>query len=559
MSNSIKFFNFKGARFPVHTSDIKPGSYFDTLFNDCKDSETIDWGENDAFKDASYETIQMLLPGGEKMPTDMVKYVELHAAVEGCKIQLFEVLKGFVDIVDKEKIETLAKILEILNQTKQSKMITSYTRLKATKLQDMIRFKFKNQKFELHSLAHWHLVLNNSSYTQIKEISKEDYIEFLSHTDFPRHVKVPDSWLISFFDSKCDTTPSWMGGVGISHNLYILGNVLMWSDSSKQKVMEDLISFKSKFNRLTFNLFEEEKTLNTYLTSHQISVAGGIVSESLRINTVSRTSDVDIFILDASIFENVLQCFETYAKSKSKNIYFISVRQKNAPVIDIVMDDIPVVYSIIVSPFASIFQLLTSFDLSHCMVAYDGNKVLTTENGRYAYESGISKYEHREYALYKLNDVPGGVYRNNASRVYNKCILRGFLCHIYATNVRNDVAEKMKAGFPSTLQPRFTPISAWSTEINMEEIAKSFKQPRQTSSNVLTDSKSVMNIATPTQLYEEFLDSKPVIPLLDWAKEIIELDEKEEAKKRKLEEEIKSLEQEEEHLSKKQKIESLDS
>jgi hypothetical protein len=496
----IKLFNFKGAKYPIPIDRLETGSFFDILLQDCKDNETVDFGEQEMFKDVSYNIIQTILPMDTnynhfKNFRDVLKYITLVSQVGTNELHMSNVVTDYItNFMKADEIEyfipQLLDLIDRLHINNQS-IINLNESIQKRFIVDCSNSNYNiiNNQVKILSSMNWFKLISedNKIRSKIQSLLLIPFQNILLDTtkndDYElRNVDIPDCMLCNFWMNIDPETPTWDD----NNQCQILKkNKLLQSFNycsySNNDVVETLEQFKENFTQFTFGLFEYDP-LKEYMRQHKIIVAGGMIGECIRKERINITSDVDIFVLDTSIFYDVITYFQTYATNNSKRAYLI----ENQPgVIDIVIDDIPVIYSVIVSFENTVTNLLVNFDFTHCMVAFDGIDVLTLNDARYSWKTQKSRchYIKSLYMSMHSDSISKDLHKMTARRLVMKCCGRGFDAMIvygneideyiyeYATQISQSIDCKNQQMMSDMIpRPIFLPTSIWNSKQNEKQL-----------------------------------------------------------------------------------------
>jgi hypothetical protein len=200
-------------------------------------------------------------------------------------------------------------------------------------------------------------------------ITKDEIIALLTQDSYYRNIR---SWPLitseSFFNRNYNNREV--------ENMFHIGG-------GQSFTINNLSTFKDTINRRFY--YTNEILVN--FQGHIIAAGGAICTNLSQL--IWNRSDIDFFFYDlkeedattmrSNVIEYLISCYKNDKNDKITDIYV----QRNIFVttVTVITNYFPVVYQFIHRIYPNIASIIGGFDLSVCMIAYDGNEVYTTPLG----------------------------------------------------------------------------------------------------------------------------------------------------------------------------------
>ncbi|AZL89803.1 hypothetical protein QKC54_gp0108 [Megavirus baoshan] len=231
---------------------------------------------------------------------------------------------------------------------------------------------------------------------------------------------------------------------------YINNDICLHTPSNykhDEKVTVSMIQFHRRFSDKVGDLFDD-------LDWSNVLMAGGLVSgliEAKASMSEYATSDIDLFVYgDKQTVINKIQQIYNYFIQKLDKQFFAFVYLPETAILNIVIAD-KFSVQIIGTLFNSEKQILESFDMTHCQVGFNGQKIIYTNEFIEAITTKITTITKRSIHAYRLIKAQ--------DRGYS--IKRPSYCYI--KNIFHDYTQKPGDKIPSNTD-KFYDIN------NLEEI-----------------------------------------------------------------------------------------
>lgn len=161
----------------------------------------------------------------------------------------------------------------------------------------------------------------------------------------------------------------------------------------------ELSVFRQRFDQLSHGLCEFP-AFRSMIQKQILVITGGAVAHCLSSRPMDANSfqgrDIDLFVIEdnengnlQNMFRHVVLTLKDFIAERlpGKRMYW---RKRAEAVVDVMVDDLDFTFQIIMSGHPNAAELISRFDMSARKVWYDGERVLATVDGLFAWMTGTS-------------------------------------------------------------------------------------------------------------------------------------------------------------------------